>query len=533
MESLGEETWDVVISGTGLSQSLLALALSRSNKRIIHLDKNDFYGEHDAALSLQEADAWAQTYAGGGAAQQLDQPHSSTNGTEVPVAGPSGAANVDNSTTATPPSKEGSSIFRNAHMWKHSDAEAKGLSFPRAYSLALAPQIIHTRSELLSQLVSSKAYRQVEFLAVRPSFFIYCTTDTNGAMLARIPSSREDVFSARNIPPRSKRRLMTFLKFVIDYDSDEQKPVWQEKANKPLSEFLVDKFKFDDEDLRDSILALTLTLDEKITVEDGLAMIHRHISSMGLFGRGFCAVYPKWGGVSEIAQVGCRAGAVGGGIYMLDTEVSISEQGNGSEVTLNLSNKASIKTTAVVSSQQTCSAETHTIARLVAIINSPLDSLFDHLADHPKPAVTVIVFSMDPPIYAFVHSSDTGECPEGQSVIYMTMKATPQSSEALDGALECVLQVLESVPDEPEADVLYKLYYEQGTSAREPVVKSQGSATMFEFPSPSVGLAFDDTSLDAVKEAWKIIMNNEVPDDEFMKFEDREGMGDDDDDVSD
>ncbi|KAI1741856.1 rab protein geranylgeranyltransferase component A [Xylaria scruposa] len=530
MESLGEETWDVVICGTGLSQSLLALALSRSNKRIIHLDKNDFYGEHDAALSLQEADAWAQAYAGGCAAQQLDQPLSSTNDTDEPVAGPSGAANVDNSaTTATPSSKEGLNILRNAHVWKHSDAEAKGLSFPRAYSLALAPQIIHTKSELLSQLVASKAYRQVEFLAVRPSFFIYSTTDTNGASLARIPSSREDIFLARHIPARSKRKLMRFLKFVIDHNSDEQKPVWQEKANRPLSELLVEEFKLDDEDLRDSILALTLTLDEKVTVKDGLAMIHRHISSMGLFGRGFCAVYPKWGGLSEIAQVGCRAGAVGGGIYMLDTEASINEQGNGREVTLNLSNKASIRTAAFVSSQQTCSTESHTIARLVAIINSPLDSLFDHLADHPKPAVTVIVFSMDPPIYAFVHSSDTGECPEGQSVIYMTMRAVPQSYEALDGALECVLRVIETIPDGPEADVLYKLYYEQGTSAREPVIKSQGSATVFEFPSPSVGLAFDDTSLAAVKEAWKIVMNNEVSDDEFMKFEDREGMGDDDD----
>ncbi|KAI0546986.1 rab protein geranylgeranyltransferase component A [Xylaria curta] len=529
MESLDEETWDVVISGTGLSQSLLALALSRSNKRIIHLDKNDFYGEHDAALSLQEADAWAQAFAGGGAAQQLDQPHSSANDTDEPVAGPSGAANVDNSaTTAALSSTEGSRIFRNAHVWKHSDAEAKGLSSPRAYSLALAPQIIHTRSELLSQLVSSKAYRQVEFLAVRPSFFIYSTTDTNGGFLARIPSSREDIFLAQHIPARSKRKLMRFLKFVIDHDSDEQKPVWQEKANSPLSELLVDEFKLD-EDLRDSILALTLTLDEKVTVKDGLAMIHRHISSMGLFGRGFCAVYPKWGGVSEIAQVGCRAGAVGGGIYMLDTEASINEQGNGSEVTLNLSNKVSIRTTAFVSSQQTCSTESQTIARLVAVINSPLDSLFDHLADHPKPAVTVIVVSMDPPVYAFVHSSDTGECPEGQSVIHLTMKAVPQSYEALDDSLALILQVMETTPDEPDADVLYKLYYEQGTSAREPVVKSQGSATVFEFPSPSVGLAFDDTSLGAIKEAWKIVMNNELSDDEFMKFEDREGMGDDDD----
>ncbi|KAI8953373.1 rab protein geranylgeranyltransferase component A [Xylaria longipes] len=543
MESLSEETWDAVICGTGLSQSLLALALSRSNKRIIHLDANDFYGEHEAALSLQEADAWAQTHAGGGVARQLDQPHSSNNNTNEPVAGASGSVNCDAKepalvnedkfATATA-SKQESDIIRNAHVWKHPNAETRGLSFPRAYSLALAPQIIHTRSELLSRLVSSKAYRHVEFLAVG-SFFVYSTTDTSGAALTRIPSSREDVFSAQSIPARSKRILMKFLKFVIDYDSDEQKPIWQDKANKPLSEYLVDKFKLD-ESLRDYILALTLTLDGKVTVKDGLATIHRHLSSIGLFGPGFCAVYPKWGGISEIAQVGCRAGAVGGGIYMLDTQASIIENCSGSEVSLKLSNEVSIRTTALISSQQTCSATSRIIARLVAVINSPLESLFEILAEGaPAPAVVVVAFppgslsntsqpGLDVPVYASVHSSDAGECPSGQSVVYLTMEVKPQSPDILDMALTALLQAAATT-----ADVLYKLYYEQATSARESVVTSQGSATVFEFPSPSLGLAFDDGSLDAVKEAWKIVMKDEDLDDAFMKFEDREGMGDDDD----
>ncbi|KAI0454026.1 GDP dissociation inhibitor-domain-containing protein [Xylaria acuta] len=527
MESLSEETWDAVICGTGLSQSLLALALSRSNKRIIHLDANDFYGEHEAALSLQEADAWAQTHAGGGVDQQ---PHSANNDTDEPVVGTSDAADCD----VKEPASVGSNIFRNAHVWKHPNAEAQGLSFPRAYSLALAPQIIHTRSELLAQLVSSRAYRQVEFLAVG-SFFVYSTTDASGATLARVPGSREDVFSARSIPARSKRTLMKFLKFVIDYDSDEQKPIWQEKANNPLSEYLVDEFKLD-ASLRDCILALTLTLDGKVTVKDGLATIHRHLSSIGLFGPGFCAVYPKWGGVSEIAQVGCRAGAVGGGIYMLDTQVSINENGNGSEISLKLSNEVSIRTTTLISSQQTCPAISRTIARLVVVINSPLQSLFEILAEGaPTPAVAVVAFPSgslsntsqprsDVPVYAFLHSSDTGECPPGQSVIYLTMEAIPQSLDILDMALTALLQAVATA-----ADVLYKLYYEQATSARKSLVTSQDSATVFEFPSPSLGLAFDDGSLDTVKEAWKIVMKDEVLDDTFMKFEDREGMGDDDD----
>jgi len=219
---------------------------------------------------------------------------------------------------------------------------------------------------------------------------------------------------------------MKFLKFVVDYDSDDQKPSWQGKANELLSTYLADEFKLD-AGLRDCILALTLSLDGKITLEDGLAKIHRHMTSTGLFGPGFCAVYPKWGGLSEVAQVGCRAGAVGGGIYMLGTNVSIDESSQSNEISLHLSRDISIQTTVFVTSQQTSSAASQRIARLVVVINSPLEPLFKASVEGtPIPAVAVIAFPQgsllsghEPgskvPIYALVHSSETGECPKGQS----------------------------------------------------------------------------------------------------------------------
>lgn len=82
METLRDTEWDVVIAGTALPQSLLALyveytlrscwqrlifltdsaveerALSRSGKRVLHVDHNDYYGGSDAALSLQDAEHW-------------------------------------------------------------------------------------------------------------------------------------------------------------------------------------------------------------------------------------------------------------------------------------------------------------------------------------------------------------------------------------------------------------------------------------------------------------------------------------------
>ncbi|KAI1814586.1 GDP dissociation inhibitor-domain-containing protein [Poronia punctata] len=529
MESLDEATWDAVLYGTGLSQSLLALALSRSNKRVLHLDPNDFYGENEAALSLQEADAWASAHAG-----TTEFTSTTSSSVDADPVGSSTKASGLNGTQANATSGIAASPFyQNANTWKHPDAEAEGLSFPRAYSLALAPQIIYTKSKLLSQLVSSRAYRQVEFLAVG-SFFVYGTGDAAaGTMVRRIPSSREDVFSAQSIPARSKRALMKFLKFVVDYDSEEQKPLWQGSAKELLSDYLVREFKLD-VGLRDCILALTLTLDGKITLEDGLASIHRHLTSTGFFGPGFCAVYPKWGGLSEVAQVGCRAGAVGGGIYMLSTEASVVENTKNNEISLGLSNGMSVRTTAFVSSQKSISTTSQTVARLVAVVNSPLTSLFEKsIEGAPVPAVAVVAFppsslssssepGLDVPIYAFVHSSDTGECPSGQSVVYLTMLAVPRASHILDSTLSTLIQA-----SAPSTRVLYKLYYEQSASDSQAIVTPRDGATVFEFPSPSLGLSFDDASLNPVKEAWKLVMKGDASDDAYMMFEDREGMVDD------
>ncbi|ORY67628.1 GDP dissociation inhibitor [Pseudomassariella vexata] len=520
MESLGEAPWDAVICGTGLQQSLLALALSRSNKRILHLDPNEYYGQHEAAFSLQEADSFAAAHALTTAAADAERS----------ISGGDGAA--DQATTSVAES----SIFRNASVWKHAEAEAKGLSFSRAYTLALAPQIIHTRSKLLAQLVSSRAYRQIEFLAVG-SFFVYELAHDK-PKLSRIPSSREDVFSSQSIPARSKRSLMKFLKFVVDYDSDDQKSVWEGQADTRLTDFLTSQFKLDDS-LRTYILALTLTLDGNVSVKDGLAIINRHLTSMGLFGPGFCAVYPKWGGLSEIAQVGCRAGAVGGGIYMLGTDMHFQGGADKEQMSLKLSNDVDVRTKTLATSRKNAAADAQTVSRLVAVVDSPLKSLFEILVEGaPTPVVAVVAFpsssdladgeqASDAPVYAMVHSSETGECPNGQCVIYLTTLAEPGAKQRLNQALDTLLQAV-SV-NQNTATSLYQLYYEQSSSEKAPLIETHGSSTVFSFASTSQTLAFDDSDLDAVKSAWTVAMGSDVREEEYLIFEDREGADVDDD----
>lgn len=308
-------------------------------------------------------------------------------------------------------------------MWK-ADTEASNdteqLSFSRAYTLTLSSQIIYTRSKLLAQLVSSKVYRQLEFQAVG-NWWLYNGEDE--APLKRVPNGREDIFQDKGIDNKSKRSLMKFLKFVVDYEN--QTEVWEAHGDSTLQEFLSSQFQLAPP-LQIVINALTLSLDtpEKTTVRWSLPRIARHLTSIGVFGPGFGAVVPKWGGGAEIAQVGCRAGAVGGGVYVLGTGVKESHAVDGTEgLDLLLSNDETVKTQHYISSQAQSSS--NVVSKVIAVISSPLSTIFASTVEgSPLAAVSVVVFppnaftvedvSQMHPVYIMAHSSETGECPAGQ-----------------------------------------------------------------------------------------------------------------------
>ncbi|KAG5795114.1 hypothetical protein H9Q69_005863 [Fusarium xylarioides] len=493
MESVSDTLWDVVISGTGLQQSLLALALSRSGKNILHVDPNDFYGGSEVAFSLQEIDEWAEK-------NRLTDP---------------------------------SRLFSSAEVKRDADA----LGATRSYSLALAPQLIHSRSKLVTQLVDSKAFRQIEFLAVG-SFYIFQPPSGSSSTpsLSRIPSTREDVFSNKSIPARSKRSLMKFLKFVLDFDSEPHLDTWQARADEELAQFLASEFKLDVA-LQSYIITLTLSHDGKISVKDGLTAINRHMTSMGVFGPGFAAVYPKWGGLSEVAQVGCRAAAVGGAIYMLGSGIKNLKRSEQPDAPLELSftNDIDVKAKLLVQGADAADSSSIRISRLTAVTKSNLSPVFELLTDGaPTPAVAVVTFPSSTvtvedesphefPIYAMVHSSDTGECPSGQYVIYLSTVHTTPAKSVLKKALSSLIAAVSKGQD--ASSPIYQVYYEQSGGSNSLSV-DRDIAT---FSLPSLGLAFDDSILDSVHEAWKLITaESEGTPADYMQFEDREGGVDDD-----
>lgn len=339
------------------------------------------------------------------------------------------------------------SNFRNVTIGTPSsgndDAEgAAKLSFPRAYSIALAPQLIYTDSLLLSMLVKSKVHQQVEFLPVG-AWWIYNSQKAEqeessdkhntAGRLIKVPTNREDIaFSDAGLDLRSKRALVRVIRFVSEYEAQES--IWQPYAEKPFADFLQEHFKVP-ANLHGLLLSLCLTPfpSEDTTTAFALPRIAQHLRSTGRLGPGFSAVTPRWGGLSEICQVGCRAAAVGGAIYALKQQIAIAESDSASDTRHFVLDKGDqVRSSAFVTSSgslKEAESETTWVTRSISIIGGSLNSLFPEMpAGSPPSAGTVVVFPSGSisgprsgtdrgtlsPVYLIVHNHHTGECPKSQ-----------------------------------------------------------------------------------------------------------------------
>ncbi|CAD0098720.1 unnamed protein product [Aureobasidium mustum] len=577
MDSLDGSSYDVLISGTGIQQSLLALALSRSGKKVLHVDKDDTYGGPEAALSLQEAEQWVEKL---------------------------------NSARQT--------RFRNTSITKSAGGEQK-LSPSRAYNLSLAPTLVYTRSGLLPILVSSKTNEQLEFMAVG-GWFVF-EKQEDGARVVRVPNGREDIFADPSLTLKMKGQLMKFLRFVAAF---EEKPeTWQPHRDTPFADFLSEQFGLP---AVDALMALCLSLEipEKTTTDFALPRIARHLRSIGVFGPGFGAVIPKWGGLSEVVQVACRACAVGGGIYVLGQGISSIEPAQSDEddveeiprepekpdVSQDIHNmitegegfvdtnpdhldelESGIKeqslddllaaagysiagvedekptpaveepvekqtASAAVPSEKNslysvqlssgdkvsaqfivgCSddlpgslpattigtkvagAQPDTASRSITIISSSMQHLFVTVAEGGvSPAGAVVVFpagslssAAHPPVQIMVHSSDTGECPQGQCIAYASTALTgQQGQELLAEAIKMLLAAQDG-----EAQALWSLSYEQHAEALASSAEASQSSIL-KFQDPPLDFVFDDAIIENVQAAWQRILPEA---DDFMVF---------------
>jgi RAB protein geranylgeranyltransferase component A len=396
------------------------------------VDKNDYYGGPDTAFSLREAEEWTKK--------------------------------VNDSNQ--------SAKYRNAQIFIPQTAdgfESKLAEQSRKYTLSLSPQLIYAQSKLLPALVSSRVHTQLEFQAVG-SWWVY-----RGDKLQRIPSGREDVFADDTLSRKDKIALMKFLRSVVKEpepeDTEDSEGKVPEDGDRPLATLLESDFKIS-QSLQQPLLALSLSSLPASRTKSSYALprIKRHMTSIGAFGPGFGSVLPKYGGNAELAQVGCRAGAVGGGVYVLGADVvGQKSTDNPDNVKISLSNGETVTTSYVAGSMDDLSkldwtrdqgfASNQNLAQsihYIGIVSSPLTVLFPKTSENgpvPAGAIVLVDYNGDngeaPPIYLQVHSEDTGECPSGQCKHSFLLLATTIPSmmiQLMNTYLHCLNYTVDTYP---------------------------------------------------------------------------------------
>lgn len=116
-------------------------------------------------------------------------------------------------------------------------------------------------------------------------------------------------------------------------------------------------------------------------------------------------------------------------------------------------------------------------------------------------------------------------------VIYGSVSVPSEEGQILlEAAINRLLESFSSVESEPK--VLWSLRFTQigilDDSDRSACIhRSTKSDEILYFAPPSLDLAFDDSIVESVRDAWKAVTGEDVGEDTFMTFEDRETYDDD------
>ena len=253
---LDDTHFDCLLLGTSLTNTLLAAALSKLGKKVLHIDRNDYYGGFDTSLPFND---FAQLLHSATSHSTASQPapsveqiadwrsicgdcdnqrfifhsvaqSSSLHGTSfttsasTAVLSPaSGAATSDSAapdvaqpltatsdaSTDTPPA---AAVSTEPSTTATSSAP---LSLPpsqsRLFSLDLTPHLLLSRAALVDLLIASSTSSYMEFKAVDRSHL--CLNERSG--LQQVPVSRSAVFTSTLISVSEKRQLMRLLNAVM------------------------------------------------------------------------------------------------------------------------------------------------------------------------------------------------------------------------------------------------------------------------------------------------------------------------------
>ncbi|KAG5518527.1 hypothetical protein PMAC_002923 [Pneumocystis sp. 'macacae'] len=358
------EKYDYIILGTGLTECILSGLLSVENKKVLHLDKNDYYGGESASLSL------SQIY------------NRFFPGQDMPLC----------------------------------------LGNDRSWSIDLIPKFIIANGELSHILYYTGVTRYLDFKVISGSF-VY-----KDKKIAKIPTTDMEAVRSSLMNIFEKRRMKKFLEFIYNYKEDDPSTHQSLDLDSHSMNDVYSKFNLEESTKEFIGHAMALYLDDSYLTQPARETYKRillYITSVSLYGKS-PYIYPLYG-LGDLPQsfarhfflfvfffiIYFRLSAVYGGTYMLNRHVDEIVYENGLAVGIKSEGEIAYASKIIADPSYFPDRvyKTGKVIRVICILNHPIPNTGD--LDSLQIVIPQSQVKRKHDIYIVMVSSVHNVCPKG------------------------------------------------------------------------------------------------------------------------
>lgn len=365
-------TYDLMVMGTGITESMLSGLFSLEKYKILHVDRNGFYG--DAGASLNITSLWQKF---------------------------------------RPNEKAPEELLPN-----------------RDWNIDQIPKFIMAYGKLVKMIIKTKVTHYLNWKSVDASFVYQWNKggffSSEGAVIEKVPANDKEALSSGLMSLLEKRRCQKFFKYCQEFKLEDPK-TW-DKMNPKVSfgQFVV-PFSLEENTIDFLGHAVALYTSDAFMQRPAVEVIERiklYIDSAGRFGDSHF-IYPVYG-LAGIPESFARKCAVYGGTFMLNVNITkmefdeaeklwnVSGVYEGEQVSCKAKNIIANPSYMLSIGQEKLLRKGETITRVICIIDHPIKELKNcHAAQLIIPQKQT---KRNSDIYVLLIDSNFGVCKKGTSL---------------------------------------------------------------------------------------------------------------------
>ncbi|PRQ47218.1 putative GDP dissociation inhibitor, FAD/NAD(P)-binding domain-containing protein [Rosa chinensis] len=300
-------SFDLIVIGTGLPESVIAAAASTSGKTVLQLDPNDSYGSHFASHTLDDLTSFVNSHA---------TPPPSTAGVT--------SSEGDYTTLDLNPR----SLY--SHIETANYAPEILAEHSRRFLIDIGgPRVLFCADKAIELILKLGVGSYLNFKAVDGNLI----WDESSGGLCNVPDSRAAIFKDKGMSLKEKNQLMRFFKLVQQHlaaaasdgeQDNESSKISEEDLETPFVDFLTTRLPHK---IKSIILYSIAMVDYDqdnpkvyksiLKTRDGISRLALYQKSVGRFPDANGAfLYPMYGH-GELSQAFCRRAAVKGCLQVL------------------------------------------------------------------------------------------------------------------------------------------------------------------------------------------------------------------------